>query len=117
MTTPKNHIELSDREVDHLLQSATHPRPPADFEPNLLARINTATPSNVVAFPRQRKSSLWITGLSLAASLILGLWLGSSNQAASLLPFSTDTIAQSISALLPADGATTLYSLTEDSQS
>ena len=66
--------ELTDTELDHLLQHASKPFPPADFESRLFAKLAKTAPSNnVIAFPKRKKPSLWLAGLPLAASLILGV--------------------------------------------
>ncbi|MDE2445755.1 MAG: hypothetical protein KGO94_06230 [Alphaproteobacteria bacterium] len=118
MNTQNTKRALSDQELDQLLDSASHPMPALDFEARLLARLNVEVqPGNVVVLSVRARSKIWLASLPLAASLILGLWLGTSDKASTLLPFSSDTVSQSISALLPSDRTSTLYSLPEDTQS
>ncbi len=111
MKTNKQDVELSDTELDQLLLFASKPQPSADFEARFLKKLQTnAPPNNVIAFPRARKTKIWITALPLAASLILGIWLGSSDTALDYLSISKQSVAQS-------DTPDTLYNLTEDNLS
>jgi hypothetical protein len=68
---------LSDKELDRLLAHATDPELPIGFEAILLAKLNGKNCNNVLAFPPNRKPDFFLLGLPLAASLMLGLWLGS----------------------------------------
>ena len=62
-------VELSDFELDQLLSYASHPIPAADFKNRLFEKFeNFVLPSNVIAFPRARKTSLWLAGVPLAGS-------------------------------------------------
>ena len=104
-------VELTESELDQLLQFASNPQPQSGFENKLLEKLNTTIePSNIVAFPRPRKTALWMTALPLAASLLLGIWLGTNETALEYLPFSGLSAAQ-------ATNADTLYNLTEDNLS
>ncbi len=76
---------MQDDDLDKLLASASTPVPRLGFEQRLLHKISV--PNNVIAFPKRKAASPWVIGLPLAASLVVGLWLGVSN----LLP-ATDTI-------------------------
>ena len=80
---------MRDDELDKLLSNATVPAPANGFEQRLLARIAPQTLSNVIAFPARKKTNSWLIGLPLAASLAIGLWLGSSGLDSSYLPSST----------------------------
>ena len=111
MNTNQKDNELSDTELDQLLQLAGKPQPSADFEIRMLEKLRlTAAPNNVIAFPSTQKTPLWIIAVPLAASLILGIWLGSSGAASDYLPFTSQSVAQSVS-------TDTLYNLTEDNLS
>ena len=111
MTSDRQNVELSDTELNQLLQHASKPKPRADFDMRLLEKMRMAdTPSNIFAFPRSRKIPIWITALPLAASLILGIWLGSSDTVFDYLPNSTQTVMQGAN-------TDTLYILTEDNLS
>lgn len=68
---------MQDRDLDKLLSAASTPKPSAGFEQRLLAKIAPA--NNIIAFPRRKTASPWLIGLPLAASLVLGVWLGASN--------------------------------------
>ena len=111
-------VELNDFELDQLLSYASHPVPSVDFESRLFEKLEHVPPlNNVIAFPRPRKSSLWLAGVPLAASLMLGLWLGSNEAIADYLPFSTDTLAQNVSVLISPNSSDDLVDLTEDNLS
>ena len=110
--------ELSDNELDHLLQHASTPVPRNDFEERLLAKlIPTAVPTNVIAFPKRKKTLLWLASLPLAASLILGVWLGANGTAVEFLPFTTEGTIQNDTALLGTQSTDELDFLTEDNVS
>jgi hypothetical protein len=67
---------LQDEELNKVLAMASTPVPQEAFAQRLLSRLESPV-SNVIAFPAHRKKTLpWIIGLPLAASLVLGLWLG-----------------------------------------
>lgn len=101
--------QLSDLELDRLLQHASHPQPSANFEARLLGVLSAVSqPSNIIVFPRARKTPVWIAGVPLAASLVLGIWLGTSDTLSQYWPFAMDALTQSADAL---------YSLTEDNLS
>ena len=118
MNNKKEPVELSDFELDQLLSYASHPVPSANFESCLFEKLEQFPPhSNVIAFPRPRKNPLWLAGVPLAASLILGLWLGSNEAIADYLPFSTDTLTQNVSVLISPNSSDDLVDLTEDNLS
>ena len=68
---------MEDHDLDKVLSAASAPKPAAGFEQRLLAKIAPA--NNVIAFPKRKTASPWLIGLPLAASLVLGVWLGASN--------------------------------------
>jgi hypothetical protein len=68
---------MNDDELNFLLNQATKPIAKRDPTANFFEKS-----SNVIAFPQRRKTSPWLIGLPLAASLILGVWLGSSTNIA-----------------------------------
>lgn len=111
MTKNQNDIEMSDTELDQLLLHASNPLPSSDFETRLLKKLGAENvSSNIIAFPHTRKTPLWLTAVPLAASLVLGIWLGANGTASDYLPFSSQRAAQSVS-------TDTLYDLTEDNLS
>jgi hypothetical protein len=118
MTNFEKTTDLSDAELDRLLQHASTPSPRNDFELRLLAKLKpVAVSDNVFAFPRKKKTSLWLASLPLAASLVLGIWLGVNGTAAEFLPFTTESVSQSDTALLGAQSSDELDFLTEDTVS
>lgn len=68
---------MHNNDLDKMLSAASAPKPSAGFEQRLLAKIASA--NNVIAFPKRKTASPWLIGLPLAASLVLGVWLGASN--------------------------------------
>jgi hypothetical protein len=71
---------LSDDELDTLLAKAKQPEVPQGFAERLQQKLDRAPESNVVAFPARESAApvrrFWLSALPLAASLILGVWLG-----------------------------------------
>lgn len=107
----QKNIELTDHELDQLLQFASNPKLESGFENRILEKLNLVMePNNIVAFPRPSKTSLWLAAVPLAASLVLGIWLGTNETALDYLPFSSLGSAQ-------ATNIDTLYNLIEDSLS
>jgi hypothetical protein len=82
---------LNDDELDKLLAQAAEPDPPEGFEKRMMARLNATSASNVIAFPQRKSVNPWLVGLPLAASLMLGIWLGASSRFDNLIP-TNDTI-------------------------
>jgi hypothetical protein len=80
---------LSDLELDQLLAHASQPIAPKNFEQDVLAKLG----NTVVAFPQKKKANLFLIGLPLAASLALGLWLGSAGTVDGFIPQLNTTIA------------------------
>ncbi len=118
MTQIGKDTELSDTELDSLLQHASSPLPRNDFESRLLAKLTpTTVPTNVITFPKRKKTSLWLASLPLAASLILGVWLGANGTAAEFLPFTTESVSQNDTALLGTQSTDEFDFLTEDNVS
>ena len=68
---------MNDHDLDKILSAASTPKPMLGFEQRLLAKI--APINNVITFPKRKTASPWLIGLPLAASLMLGVWLGASN--------------------------------------
>jgi hypothetical protein len=102
---------LSDLELDQLLAHASQPIAPKNFEQDVLAKLG----NTVVAFPQKKKASLFLIGLPLAASLALGLWLGSAGTIDSFIPQFGSTIATNDAA--PISNLDNLDLLLEDKQS
>jgi hypothetical protein len=65
-------INMNDDDLNLLLNQASTPIAKRDPIANFFEKS-----SNVIAFPQRKKTSPWLIGLPLAASLILGVWLGS----------------------------------------
>lgn len=70
---------LDDAGLDHFLAHATQPKPKRGFEQRLLARIADVQVAKIIAFPVCKKTSPWLVGLPLAASLAIGLWMGTTD--------------------------------------
>ncbi len=88
--------DLTDQELDRLLSSAGSPSVPKGFEQRMAARIAAEAGSNVVPFPvrikaKARPMSLWPIPAALAASLVLGFWLGNQNPLSTMLDGLTET--------------------------
>jgi len=110
--------ELSDTELDRLLQHASTPVPRSDFEARLLTKLTFVDNSNkVIAFPQRKRPSWWLAGLPLAASLVLGIWLGANGTTVDFLPFSTESAVQNDTALLSTQSADDFSFLIEDNLS
>lgn len=88
----EEHKLISDEGLDRLLALATTPAVNPDFQQRMMAKIEAKT-SNVLAFPQKQRTKSWLVGLPLAASLALGLWLGSSGSTINLLPTSATEVA------------------------
>ncbi len=87
---------LTDEELDNLLKLASAPKVPLDFEQSLARRLMVESRSNVVPFPRRVKSTprnlwRWQMPAALAASLVLGVWLGAQGSVSSALTGATET--------------------------
>jgi hypothetical protein len=85
---------LRDEELDRLLEMASKPLPSGGHQQRVLSRI-TPSATNVIAFPKRKRPSPWIIGLPLAASLALGLWLGSAGLGSSYLSPNTTLVSDS----------------------
>ena len=78
----------SEQELRRILSRASSPQPPPEAMPRLMARI-AAEPQagKVVAFaPRPRRVGWSLAALPLAASLLLGVYLGAKGQLDFMLP-------------------------------
>ncbi len=83
--------QMNDDELDRLLAAASRPALPVGALARLNARLaQESGAGNVIALqrkaPAQRRRLGWLAGLPLAASLALGLYLGSAGGGSSLLP-------------------------------
>jgi len=88
--------DLTDQELDRLLNVASAPQIPNGFEKRMASRIAAEAGSNVVPFPGRAKSiprvvPKWPIAAALAASLVLGFWLGNQNPLANVLDGLTET--------------------------
>jgi hypothetical protein len=97
---------LNDSELDKLLAQASTPPLPEDYQSRLLAKINTG---NVIAFKAGRRKTAWLFGLPLAASLVIGVWLGASETTSDLLSVTGSDIAS-----VDASGFEDIVSIIED---
>jgi hypothetical protein len=72
---------MTEKELDQLLTHATRPALPEGFAARLRAKLEQAPVSNVIAFPQRKPASapskrVWISAIPLAASLLIGIYLG-----------------------------------------
>ena len=93
--TGKDRI-LTDEELDSLLNVATAPDVPVGFEQRLARRLAAESGSNVVPFPQRAKQApikmwRWQMPAALAASLVLGIWLGTQGPVSSAFAAATET--------------------------
>jgi hypothetical protein len=84
---------MNDHELDQLLAKATHPQPQSGFHNRLLQRLEEQQGNKVIAFPVKKQKAAWLIGLPLAASLVLGLWLGASGRLTNIIPLTTSEVA------------------------
>ena len=76
-----------DAALERLLKRATDPTIPQGAESRLMASIRaTEQKSNVVQLRQRPPASRWLVGLPLAASLLLGIYLGIKGTIDSYLP-------------------------------
>jgi hypothetical protein len=98
---------VTDFELDRLLAQASKPEPLAGFEARLeqrmVASIAAPVSDNVIAFRPRKAAAAPSRALRLpfaaamAASLVIGLWLGSNGQLVSLLEQGTETAMLDVS--------------------
>jgi hypothetical protein len=112
----RNSDELNDRELNQLLKFASQPKPSADFEARLMQKIESDIPtSNVIAFPQRGKTSLWLAGLPLAASLLIGIWLGANGSVSDFLPSGNEDSSLNIAGLFSSSNSSDdIDNLSED---
>ncbi len=86
----KNGNVMRDADLDRLLQSASQPPVPLGAEARLARRIAavSAVPVYPIA-PASKRNYAWVAGVPLAASLALGIYLGTAGLGGSLLNSST----------------------------
>ena len=87
---------LTDTELDQLLKMASTPQLPTGFEQRLARRMASDAGSNVVQFPRRTKLTeptiwRWSVPAALAASLIIGIWLGAQGSVGNVFEGATET--------------------------
>jgi hypothetical protein len=73
--------QLTDKELDAMLKTATQPTLPRGFADRLQAKLEQPSASTVIAFPQKKtppvkSAKLWLSAIPLAASLAIGLYLG-----------------------------------------
>ena len=98
---------VTDFELDRLLAQASKPEPLPGFEARLAQRMAASIPApasdNVIAFRPRIAAAAPSRALRLpfaaamAASLVIGLWLGSYGQLANLLEQGTETAMLDVS--------------------
>ena len=74
--------QMTGEELDAVLKSATQPPLPRGFAERLQAKLEQPVASNVIAFPQRKappikSAKVWLSAIPLAASLAIGLYLGS----------------------------------------
>ncbi|MDE2385734.1 MAG: hypothetical protein KGO53_14050 [Alphaproteobacteria bacterium] len=87
---------LTDQELDRLLAKASTPQLHAGFESRMAARIAQTAANNVVPFPQRKapapsRATRLPLAAALAASLVLGVWFGSSGQGLTLFESTAET--------------------------
>lgn len=80
--------EQGEDELRRILSLASGPKPPAEAMARLMARVAVEPQQGkVVAFPPARRRGGWaLAALPLAASLLLGVYLGARGQLDFMLP-------------------------------
>ena len=89
---------LTDKELDALLAKASVPKVPMGFEQRLAQRVANEVQSNVVQFPLKAKAVAstpwrWPVPAALAASLIIGIWLGAQGLVGNIIDGTTTETA------------------------
>jgi hypothetical protein len=83
----KSDEKKMDKALEKLLKRASDPAVPQGAEGRLMSVIRgTEQHSNVVHFQPRTQSRNWLIGLPLAASLLLGIYLGSGDAIDGYLP-------------------------------
>ena len=102
---------MNDHDLDKVLSAASNPQPAMGYEQRLLGKV---TANNyVVVFPIRKTAPPWLIGLPLAASLALGLWLGTNTT--SLNPM--NLLMAQYSEDITSNGFDDVVALIEDTQS
>ncbi len=88
--------DFNDNELNKVLAAASAPQLPMDFEARLAQRVAATASNNVILFPQRRaqpaKMSFRLPMVAaLAASLMIGFWVGGSGQTTSLFEGLTET--------------------------
>jgi len=90
MSQPQLAGALEDaRQIDRIMSLATVPAAAGDFEGRLMQRLAEAPSAPATSFvpPRQRRVGLgWAAALPIAASLLLGIYLGAHGNLDRLMP-------------------------------
>ena len=87
---------LTDEELEQLLKMASPAQLPTGFEQRLARRIASEAGDNVVPFPRRAKPVAravwrWPVPAALAASLIVGIWLGAQGSLSNEIESASET--------------------------
>jgi hypothetical protein len=86
--------------IDALLDRASSPPIPVGGQSRLLARAaELSRPDNVVVLRKRQHRQFWISVTALAASLALGLFVGTQDDFADVLPFGLSASADDAMAL------------------
>ncbi len=112
---------LSDQELDLLLENASQPEIPLDFAERFARRITKAHSNNVIAFPTRKapeKNSRFALPMAaaLAASLIVGIWVGANGQLGTLFATQTETAILGSSNDFAPSGIEDLTAVAEDNK-
>jgi hypothetical protein len=73
---------MTDKDLDELLKATGQPQLPKGFADRLQAKLDADAPAKVIAFPQRKaavaqpKTTWWVGALPLAASLVLGIFVG-----------------------------------------
>lgn len=111
---------MTDKELDALLAHASMPPLPAGARERVMERVaREAAAPNVIVFPRrapvpQPARLGWLAGLPLAASLALGIYLGSGGTFGNVLPSTAYEILAGGSSDDSITGIEDIESYTED---
>ena len=112
---------LNDQELDLLLANASQPEIPVDFADRFARRITTVQSNNVIAFPTRKapqKNSRFALPLAaaLAASLIVGVWVGANGQVGSMFAAQTETAVLGSSNDFAPSGIEDITAVAEDNK-
>jgi len=109
---------MSDKDLDVLLSHASTPQLPLGAKTRLLAKMEEQRASPKIMLRSQRESQKsrlgWLAGLPLAASLALGIYLGSAGPLESILPTAAYELLTGVNIDDPVTGIEDVENLSED---